>query len=555
MKVLSIVQHCMVWKSIVIIYLFLFFLLYKFKFHWKIAFLDLIITALCGSLLWYGNQLKTYVYLIKYVLLALPTFYTIRFLASHFKRKIKLGIISFWQLLYLLLPATNFFYCITTTKGLGKDAMFALAQTNYLEAKEFLLGKPLLTWGMLCMALVSFFVLYYSNKILDNDNYYYTVKTKQVGIVFLGTFMFLAGYLIRNVMAHSILYGSYVDSKAFINKIANKEIPQNLQVHWQNPDNQLGNIVVVIGESANRDYFSLYNYKEDTTPWLYSEKGKPNFIWFLNAYTCNKFTSKAVPMVLSESNQYNGIAINKGADLVDIFHKLGYKVWWISNQGRNNNLQEGFMPIAMRADYRIFVNANKAVFDIELVHRLPNKVTGKNLFFLHQMGSHGNYNERSPQEFKKFHFEGIKEHANDLNQYCNSILYTDYILKNIYAKTKEVLKADVMLYFSDHGEKPGVPRDRFDFAMTRIPLLIWFSDDYMCKHENTINQLKLNQHRYFTNDMLYDTIIGLSGIKTNHYGAKYDLSSSSYEYDKNTILTEYGTIKISEDPYDAGQKD
>lgn len=535
-----------VWKAIILIYLILFFLLYKYNFRWTLLGFDCLLMVISGICLEMGMHFKTYVYLIKYIVLALPLFYCTRCLSSYLRTKTKYIMVSLVQLLYLLLPLANFSYYLESRHGLGKDAMFALAQTNWHETLSFLSGKPILVSEFFILFLSLLIVIYFVNAKLDNNTYQYHLNSKYSYIIFMIGFLLLGNYLVRNVLAHSNLAMAYQDSRNFLMGIANKKIPPDLQVISLDP--KMGNIIVIIGESANRSYFSLYGFKYDTTPWLVSMKADPKFLWFTNAYTCNKFTGKAVPMALSEFNQYNGLKIGQGADLVEIFHALGYKIWWISNQGRNKNFVEGFMNIAMRADNRIFLDNEKPLFDGLLVTKLPKDVSGKNLVFIHEIGSHGNYIDRSPQEFKKIHLPGIKGNANDLNEYCDSILYTDYILRLLFQKTAENLKPDVFLYFSDHGENPGVPRDHFEWPMSRIPLIMWFSDRYMQRNANIFKNLQRHQNYFFTNDLLYDTILGIARVKTNHYGSQYDLSSPNYAYDKDTVMTEYGTIKISEDP-------
>jgi len=59
--------------------------------------------------------------------------------------------------------------------------------------------------------------------------------------------------------------------------------------------------------------------------------------------------------------------------------------------------------------------------------------------------------------------------------------------------------------------------------MTQIPMIAWFSDKYysLQKHKNTL----------FSNDILYDIMVGLFDIRTDKYNAKYDFSSKEYNLD------------------------
>ena len=110
---------------------------------------------------------------------------------------------------------------------------------------------------------------------------------------------------------------------------------------------------------------------------------------------------------------------------------------------------------------------------------------------LHTYGSHFNYHERYPAEFRIYtpdKAEGIRQsYKKELrNAYDNSIRYTDYVLGEIVDMLKKKEVCASMLYLSDHGE------DIFDDARARylhaspiptyyqlhIPYIIWFSDDY-----------------------------------------------------------------------------
>lgn len=253
-------------------------------------------------------------------------------------------------------------------------------------------------------------------------------------------------------------------------------------------------------------------------------------------------------MALAEHNQYNKLPQNNNIDLIDVFHKAGYKVWWISNQGRNNNLHESAAFYASRADKALFVNTNGSVYDEKLLDYLPKQLSTKgNIIFVHLMGSHGGYGDRFPNEFKKEFFPNIPKNVNDINAYCDSILYTDYILKRIFDKATKELSMDALLYFSDHGEQPGVPRDRFEFAMARIPLVIYLSPEYSSNHKDISLALQNNVDKYFTNDLLYDTILGVADIATNHTSQQYSLAGSQYALAKEIARTQYGTVKITDE--------
>lgn len=517
-----------------------------FKFS-KLATIFDIIVAFGSDLLLIGNQKPDYVLLGKCIVLAAFMFYLIRGLTSKLSTRLGAGIISVAQISYLLVPILNMAYYLQSGQGIGVDAMFAIAQTNFRETVEFLQARTMAVLGLIITYILLFAVFLRINRQIKKKLIYNI--SKKVKTVFAVLLIAIVWYGNTRIIRKSNIYASYQESQAFLHAADNHHVPDNLKAI--NRDNKLKNIVIVIGESANRDYYSLYGFKEKTTPWLDSMEQNRKIFKFNNAYSCDKFTTKVLALALAEPNQYNKLPRENSVDLVDVFHKAGYTVWWISNQGRNNNLHESSTFYASRADNTVFTSTNGVVHDEKLLEHLPKRLPDKgNVIFVHIMGSHGCYRERFPQAFEREFLSNVKRDANDVNAYCDSILYTDYVLQKIFEHCYKELNMDAFVYFSDHGEKPGVPRDRFFFQMTRIPLVIYTSPQYTKSHKKIVDNLKNNENKYFTNDLLYDTILGIADIATNHIEEQYDLTTSKYALTRDKALTEYGTIKVADDPFD-----
>ena len=54
--------------------------------------------------------------------------------------------------------------------------------------------------------------------------------------------------------------------------------------------------------------------------------------------------------------------------------------------------------------------------------------------------------------------------------------------------------------------------------------------------------------------MIFDTLLGLWGIETNMYDSRQDLSSSSYGFNKDNVLSESGTKFVRDDSYNCATK-
>ena len=51
----------------------------------------------------------------------------------------------------------------------------------------------------------------------------------------------------------------------------------------------------------------------------------------------------------------------------------------------------------------------------------------------------------------------------------------------------------------------------------------------------------------FSNDMLYDTFMGIMGLTAAHYDPKADLFAPEFDKDVTTLMTMYGNVMIRDD--------
>ncbi len=214
-------------------------------------------------------------------------------------------------------------------------------------------------------------------------------------------------------------------------------------------------IVLIIGESANRDFMSAFTpMDETTTPWLESKLSDAGTILFPNAYSCAIQTVPAVRMMLTEANQYSTIRFNKSCSIIDVAHQLGRKVHWYSNQGHLGTFDTPVSMIAETSDVAKWTlqEVNKPQFDETLVDFLDEvDANVDNLVIIHLKGSHFNYLNRFPKRDTVWTSPGMRD---DVVNYKNAIHYTDKVLGMIYNYGVKRLNMEAMIYVSDHGENP-----------------------------------------------------------------------------------------------------
>ena len=317
-----------------------------------------------------------------------------------------------------------------------------------------------------------------------------------------------------------------------------------------------GTVIVVIGESASRNYMKAFtpSFPYDDTPWMSAQAGNPDYIQFYNAYSSWSQTVPVLQRALTEQSQYNDKEFFNSNSIIDVARKAGYETWWFSNQGRYGQYDSAITLVAKTADHAFWTDDSynfSDKYDEELLPYLQQVDPDKNNFIvLHIMGSHIYYNNRYPPEFNQFETAEGDSIISSTESYANSILYTDHILQEIHDYAQQNLHLTAMLYFSDHGENLAISHnpDVFSFDMVRIPMAVWLSPRYRSAFPMHTQALRSHQFRYFTNDMLYDTISGLLNAPSNHYDAGQDFASPTYRFNRSTLTTMLGQHSLLEDP-------
>lgn len=418
--------------------------------------------------------------------------------------------------------------------SVNADTLLILFQTNWLEALAFI-NSNRITFSCFLLAIIAFSIFIWAfNKKYEAD---VSNKKKILAGVILLVVCIVNHHLVIGG-EHLYLHRDFKIAQGYFKQI--KMLSEQVGIQEEiTSDSNVRTAVIVIGESACRDYMNVYGYERDNTPWMTQNRNNDNFIFFDNTYSSYKLTNKSLIYLLTEKSQYNDKEVYSSLNFIEIAKAAGFKTYWISNQGNISNYRESYNVVAQKADEKRFLEGSS--YDEELLGLLDiSNGNNKNLIVIHLAGSHSPY-KNYPIDFKKFPNDNINDN------YDNSILYTDYILQQIFAKLSPH-NLDLFIYISDHGEKKGMLRNQFDFRMERIPFMMYCSDDYIKKHNN-FAEIENGKHKYFTSDMFYDTFLGLLGINKKFYMQNQNLFSEEYGFDKYNLKTEYGTVDIKNDPY------
>lgn len=297
-------------------------------------------------------------------------------------------------------------------------------------------------------------------------------------------------------------------------------------------------VVVVVGETARADHWSLNGYGRMTNPML----AQQNVINFPNFWACGTSTSISVPCMFSRLGRA-GVDSGKAKyedNALDILSRAGVSILW-----RDNNSDS--KGVALRVAYENFRTpkmnpiCDEECRDEGMLQGLEEYIDaqkGDVLIVLHQMGNHGPaYYKRYPKAFERF--TPVCK-TNDLgsctseeinNAYDNVILYTDHFL----AKVIELLKKyddrfeTAMLYASDHGESlgeygiylHGMPYAIAPAAQKHVPAVVWLGQHI--KHDLKLDDVDERRLRRWSHDNIFSTLLGLFEIETDAYDPSKDL--------------------------------
>lgn len=275
-------------------------------------------------------------------------------------------------------------------------------------------------------------------------------------------------------------------------------------------------VVLIIGESARSQNFSLYGYSRETNPLMRAAGVTP-----LKARASHTNTIDAVKAILqhtSSSELYEVLPNYLSRNGVDV-------IWRRSNWGTpplhlDKNLS--------KEDLKDLYPEANSDYDGILFHGLKEQILASNkdkIFIgIHTYTSHGpEYYSSTPEEFKKFVPEShAVEMANAkyeelINAYDNTILYTDYLVHSTIEILKEFKdRRSCVIFISDHGESlgegglymHGVPMAMAPAEQLDIPFIVWTSDNSATK----VKELALAGHHN-----IYHSVLKFLGLKTAFY--------------------------------------
>ena len=456
------------------------------------------------------------------------------------------------QFVVLLPYLLNLGYAFVEKDCVTADSLIAVYQTNINEIGEFLKSTaPLYVYLIAIFALLLIFAFLlttlkasYIKGASDGRKETISIVLAVLCIGFICNKTFHDSYFARIIRDSKGYLRSVQDYNAYRFDVNGK--PKYIEAISSYPGDET--FLVIIGESQNRKHMSSYGYSRDTTPWLAAQRANDNFVIMENGYACNTLTMLALSQALTEKSQYNHKALDKSYSLIDIAKAAGFKTYWISNQAQYGSYNTPITLIANCADEKIWLNSDSSAsssYDEKVLPALSSiNAKGKKVIFIHLYGNHWEYNHRYPHEkygkFDNSNYAGKVIDLQKLNAYDNSMYYNDCVTEKIFQYAKQNWNVSSIAYFSDHGEavvsnNKHIP-SKYEDDMGTVPVYFYFSDEYIKAHPAIVERTKKNKDIYFTNDMMYDVLLDLWGIKTPYYNAKENFLSDEYGYGAGKLL-------------------
>lgn len=287
-------------------------------------------------------------------------------------------------------------------------------------------------------------------------------------------------------------------------------------------DNKKSVVVLVIGESARSQNFSLYGYKKDTNPLL---SKIPNVSHF-EANSCATYTTAGV----------KGILDYKSTDeLYEILPNYLYRnnvdvIWRTSNWGEPPVHIKDYQK---KEDLMRDCKGDGCNYDELLLTGLKEQILAskknKILIVLHTSASHGpTYSKKYPPQFETFKPVcnsvelGKCSQTELINAYDNTIVYTDYLLSKVIEDLKQLKEFNsTMIFVSDHGESLGennlymhglplsiAPKEQYE-----IPFIVWLSDgSRQLKPNKTVSQYHV-----------FHSVLNFLGVQSPIYDEKMNI--------------------------------
>lgn len=459
-------------------------------------------------------------------------------------------------LLMLLFPiaALCAYFMDSYNTVIDSDMIANTLQTNISEARDLMSGKLLLY--MVSLGAIPAGIIYRMPlaAMSYRAEFFCSVKSVllSIGIMVLAIAPFSAQYA-SFFREHKILryYANpvsplfstvrYFDKHRITGSDpARNPLGEDARIPAADTDREL--VILVVGETARADRFSLNGYARKTNPGL---ERYQSLVSFSNMQSCATSTAISVPCMfaLRDDDSVDIEKFGRTENLLDVLTHAGVSVLWRDNNSDSKGVARNVRSENFRSA-KLNPTCDGECRDSGMLAGLDEYITGINqgdiLIVLHQMGNHGPaYYKRYPESFNIFTPTCNSNQLEDCtveainNSYDNAILYTDYFLTRVIALLQSYNDRfeTALFYVSDHGESlgehglylHGLPNMIAPREQREVAALMWFGKNF----EINLDEVTAHAADTYTHANLFHTVLGLFEVQTSVYNDKLDILRSA----------------------------
>jgi len=326
---------------------------------------------------------------------------------------------------------------------------------------------------------------------------------------------------------------------------ANAKLPplENLiDAHADQP----GTLVLVIGESTNRQRMSLYGYPRATTPRL--DALRDQLAVFDNVVTPRPYTIEALQQVLTFADEQRPDDYLTTPSIINLMKQAGYKTYWITNQQTMTERNTMLTTFSEQADKQVYLNNNRAQnasqYDGDVLEPFSKALEDpapRKFIVVHLLGTHMRYQYRFPEEYDHFaDRQGVPAWVTDdqlptYNSYDNAVLYNDFVVSSLIDRLSTSGGRDLLLYLSDHGEAVfdspdnamlGRNEGKPTSPMYTVPFIVWTSEQWQ---GNQALNYGAELGRPYSSSNLIHTWADLAGLSFSEWDPSKSLVSDKFK--------------------------
>ena len=326
---------------------------------------------------------------------------------------------------------------------------------------------------------------------------------------------------------------------------ANAKLPP-LQNFTDQHAGQPSTLVLVIGESTNRQRMSLYGYPRATTPRL--DALRDQLAVFDNVVTPRPYTIEALQQVLTFADEEHPDAYLTTPSIINLMKQAGYKTYWITNQQTMTERNTMLTTFSKQADEQVYLNNNREQnarqYDGDVLQPFTKALADpapRKLIVVHLLGTHMSYKYRYPAEFDRFNDrQGVPSWVTDdqlptYNSYDNAVLYNDFVVSSLIERLADKQDNGFLLYLADHGEAVfdsptesvlGRSEGRPSAPMYTIPFMLWTSEQWRAQNPTDFS---VALSRPYSSSNLIHTWSDLTGLHYTEFDSSKSLVSTAFK--------------------------